>query len=86
MHRLCLDYNASALAILDGLEKTDRVNYLLAVLYGRKGEYEKAAAHYISACRQNRGMIHRGNLDPEIAALKRIYDIDKQITGNGYDD
>ena len=83
---MSLDYNASALAILEGLEKTDRVNYLLAVLYGRKGEYEKAAAHYISACRQNRGMIHRGNLDPEIAALKRIYDIDKQITGNGYDD
>ena len=64
-----LDYNASALAILERLHRTDQVNYMLAIVYSRLGEIEKAARCYEEACRQNPGFVHRGNLDPEISRL-----------------
>ena len=64
-----LDYNASALAILERLHRTDQVNYMLAIVYSRLGETEKAARCYEEACRQNPGFVHRGNLDPEISRL-----------------
>ena len=64
-----LDYNASALAILERLPKTDKVNYMLAIVYSRLGEIEKAVRCYDEACRQNPGFVHRGNLDPEISRL-----------------
>ena len=64
-----LDYNASALAILERLPKTDKVNYMLAIVYSRLGETEKAVRCYDEACRQNPGFVHRGNLDPEISRL-----------------
>ncbi|MGN1219473.1 MAG: hypothetical protein ACI4TU_00860 [Candidatus Cryptobacteroides sp.] len=64
-----LDYNASALAILERLHRTDQVNYMLAIVYSRLWEIEKAARCYEEACRQNPGFVHRGNLDPEISRL-----------------
>ena len=64
-----LDYNASALAILERFHRTDQVNYMLAIVYSRLGEIEKAARCYEEACRQNPGFVHRGNLDPEISRL-----------------
>ena len=64
-----LDYNASALAILERLHRTDQVNYMLAIVYSRLSEIEKAARCYDEACRQNPGFVHRGNLDPEISRL-----------------
>ncbi len=65
-----LDYNASALAILERLPKTDKVNYMLAIVYSRLGETEKAVRCYEEACRMNPGFVHRGNLDPEISRLR----------------
>ena len=64
-----LDYNASALAILERLHRTDQVNYMLAIVYSRLGKIEKAVRCYDEACRQNPGFVHRGNLDPEISRL-----------------
>ena len=64
-----LDYNASALAILERLPKTDKVNYMLAIVYSRLGETEMAVRYYEEACRLNPGFVHRGNLDPEISRL-----------------
>ena len=64
-----LDYNASALAILERLHRTDQVNYMLAIVYSRLGDIEKAIRCYEEACRQNPGFVHRGNLDPEISRL-----------------
>ena len=64
-----LDYNASALSILEKLPKSDQVNYMLAIVYSRLGDIEKAVLCYDEACRQNPGFVHRGNLDPEISRL-----------------
>ena len=75
---LCMDYNASALRILERLERTAQVNYMLAVLYSRRGEEEKAVECYVRSCSQDPTYIHRGNLDPEIAVLIRRYGLNAQ--------
>ena len=72
-----LDLNESAMAILSGLEKTDQVNYMLAILYSRKGEIEKAVQCYVTSCKQNHLLVHRGNLDPEISALINAYQLNR---------
>lgn len=73
-----MDYNASALAILENLERTAPVNYMLAVLYSRRGEDEDAVKHYMRSCDQDPTYIHRGNLDPEISALIKRYGLNRQ--------
>ena len=75
---LCMDYNASALQILEKLEKTAQVNYMLAVLYSRRGEEQKAVECYIRSCSQDHTYVHRGNLDPEISVLIRRYGLNAQ--------
>ena len=70
-----MDYNATALQILEGLERTDRVNYMLAILYSRRGDDRSAVECYIRSCAQNRNFVHRGNLDPEISVLIRRYNL-----------
>lgn len=72
-----LDMNASALAILECMERTDKVNYLLAVLYSRTGNMEKAVECYVKSCRQNPSFVHRGNLDPEVSILIKEYGLNK---------
>lgn len=73
-----LDRNVNALQILEKLEKTPEVNYLLAVLYSRRGEPEKAVECYLRSCRQNRSYVYRGNLDPEISALIKTYGLNQE--------
>ena len=73
-----LDYNASALDVLEPMERTDKVLYLLAILYSRRGDDKKAVESYLKACRLNPSFIHRGNLDPEIAGLIRRYGLDPE--------
>jgi len=73
-----MDYNSSALDILESLDKTDRVNYMLAVIYSRLGDDQKAVDHYLKSCRQNPSFVHRGNLDPEISVLIKRYGLNQQ--------
>ena len=75
---LCMDYNASAMQILESLEKTAQVNYMLAVLYSRRGDEQKAVECYVRSCSQDPTYIHRGNLDPEISVLIRRYGLNAQ--------
>ena len=77
-----LDYNASAMALLDKLEKTPQVNYMLAILYARKGDDRRAVKHYVDACRQDESFIFRGNLDPEIYVLIKRYGLESQLGEN----
>ena len=79
-----LDYNASAMAILAPLERTPQVDYLLAILFSRRGEDEKAVQHYLDACRKEPSYRHRGNLDPEISALIKTYDLNKEENDHDY--
>lgn len=73
-----MDYNASAMAILQGLERTPQVNYMLALLYARAGDDGKAVDHYLKACREDRSYVFRGNLDPEIYVLIQRYGLNRE--------
>ena len=77
-----LDYNASAMAVLEKLERTPQVNYMLAILYARKGDDRLAVKHYVDACRQDESFIFRGNLDPEIYVLIKRYGLESQLGDN----
>ena len=82
---LCMDYNASAMQILEGLDRTAQVNYMLAVLYSRRGEEQKAVECYVRSCSQDPSYVHRGNLDPEISVLIRRYGLNSQPQEDDYD-
>ena len=75
---LCMDYNASAMQILERLENTAQVNYMLAVLYSRRGDEQKAVECYVRSCSQDPTYVHRGNLDPEISVLIKRYGLNAQ--------
>ena len=68
-----LDRNINAMSILQTLEKTAQVNYLLAILYSRAGDEQNAVECYLKSCKQNPMYVHRGNLDPEISVLIKTY-------------
>lgn len=74
----CMDYNASALKILEPLEKTAQVNYILAIIHSRRGDDRKAVECYIKSCSQDPTYVHRGNLDPEISVLIKRYGLNQQ--------
>lgn len=73
-----LNRNLSAFAILSELERTPEVNYLLAVIYSRLGDPEKAVECYMKSCAQNHQYVYRGNLDPEISVLIRTYGLNQE--------
>ena len=75
---VALDRNASAYEILEPLPRTAPVNYMLALIHARRGDDRQAVQHYLNACRQERSYVSRGNLDPEIAALIKKYDLHKE--------
>ena len=68
-----MDYNASAMEILRDLPRTAQVNYMLAILFARRGDDRMAVQHYLHSCSQEPSYVHRGNLDPEISALIKRY-------------
>jgi hypothetical protein len=68
-----MDYNKSALDILQRLPRDARRDYMLAVVYGRLGEEKLAVEHFLNSVEQDGAMRHRGNLDPEISALIKKY-------------
>ena len=73
-----MDRNATAMKILLSLPASDKVNYLLAILYSRAGDYQNAVGRYLKACRQNPSFVFRGNLDPEIYVLIKTYGLNSQ--------
>lgn len=75
---VALDRNVSALSILESEEKTAQVNYMLALVYARLGRERDAVECYLRSCRQNPQYVHRGNLDPEISALIKLYGLNRQ--------
>lgn len=75
---VALDYNASAMAILQELERTPPVNYMLAILYARSQDDQNAVQCYLDACKRDHSYVFRGNLDPEIYVLIQRYGLNKQ--------
>ena len=72
-----MDYNNSALSVLEKLPKSAKRDYLLAIVWKRLGNEQKGVEYFLHAVSQDYSMRHRGNLDPEISALVRKYDINQ---------
>ena len=72
---VCMDYNKSALEILEGLPRDARRDYLLALVYSRLGDSRKAVQFFLNSVEQDESMRLRGNLDPEISELIKRYGI-----------
>ena len=73
------DRNASAMLILKNIEeRTPQINYLMAILYSRTGNEKEAVQCYMNACKQDRSYVYRGNLDPEISELIKLYGLNRQ--------
>ncbi len=72
---VCMDYNRSALEILQSLPRDAKRDYLLAVVYSRLGDDKLAVQHFLNSVEQDEGMKLRGNLDPEINGLVKRYGI-----------
>ena len=70
---LALDYNATAAEILESLQPSAKVDYLLALSYSRRGREQDAVEHLVRAVAAEPSYKYRGNLDPEIAAIIRKY-------------
>ncbi|MBQ0143769.1 MAG: hypothetical protein KBS78_01120 [Bacteroidales bacterium] len=73
-----LGRDRSALEILEPMKRTAQVNYLLAILYSRLGDAQKAVECYMRSCKQDHGYVYRGNLDPEISALIKMYGLNQE--------
>ena len=73
-----MERNRNAMKILSRMEKTAEINYLLAILYSREGDQEKAVECYVRACKQNHSYVYRGNLDPEISVLIKMYGLNQE--------
>ena len=63
---LSLNYNASALAVLSGLDSSPRTDYLKAMAYVRMGNRVKALEHYRKAIAGDDRLRFRSALDPEM--------------------
>jgi len=73
-----MDYNASALALLETMDLSPPVCYLKALLYSRTGEDALAVESYLKACAGDRAFIYRGSLDPEISKLIKNYQLNNE--------
>lgn len=83
---VALDRNLSAYEILKDMPRTAPVNYMLALIYARRGDDQNAVQHYLNSCQQDRSYVSRGNLDPEIAALIKRYDLNKEPDDDDWGD
>jgi outer membrane protein OmpA-like peptidoglycan-associated protein len=73
-----MDRNKSAMKIISKMERTPEINYLLAILYSREGELDNAVECYVRSCKQNPSYVYRGNLDPEISVLIKMYGLNQE--------
>lgn len=66
---VAMDYNMSALAILEKLPVSAQSEYMLALITSRQGDDERAVNHYLRSVELEPQYKFRGNLDPEIKVL-----------------
>ena len=81
---LAVDRNHNALEILERQRRSPEVDYMMAILKSRLGDVQGAVQCYLAACAADRVYVSRGNLDPEISALIRMYGLNKQDDENDW--
>lgn len=72
---LAMDYNASAMLILENLPTSGKRDYLMAIAHSRNGNERLAVEYFLNSISHDPSMKFRGNLDPEISRLIDKYDL-----------
>lgn len=72
---ICMDYNHSALDILDSLPNNSRVLYMRALVNARLGKESRAAELLVKAVEKEPSLRFRVNLDPEMSVLAAKYNL-----------
>lgn len=72
-----VDRNHAAAEILTGEPDSAEVDYLFAIIWSRLGDEQKAVQYYLNACKKDHSFVHRGNLDPEISTLIKMYNLNQ---------
>ncbi len=72
---LCLNYNLSAIKVLEQLNSNSYTSYLLAVAKTRVGDEASAIEFLLKSIKQDKSMKFRANLDPEIKALCKKFNL-----------
>lgn len=75
---LSLDYNASAIAVLEKLPASAKREYMLALAHAREGRNDTAAGYLRKSIEMDPRMLFRCNLDPEMSWLQQKYNINNQ--------
>ena len=70
-----MDYNHSALDILNSLPDNSRVLYMRALVNARLGKENKAAELLVKAVEKEPSLRFRVNLDPEMSVLASKYNL-----------
>lgn len=72
---LALEYNASAMEILESMPPSGKRDYLLAIANSRTGNEQTAVQYFLNAVNFDPSLAFRGNLDPEISILVKKYNL-----------
>lgn len=70
---MSLGYNQAALRIYKKQPQHTELKYLQAVLHARLGDEQQAVLLLLDAAEENRRMVYRANLDPELSVLVKKY-------------
>lgn len=76
---MSMGYDDAALGILVNLEEDSDNEYLLAILYTRKGKEDLGVKHFLRSVELDESKAWRGSLDPEINALIEKNNLDDNI-------
>lgn len=76
---VCMGYNNKALEVLDMIGNTGNTEYLRAILAIRAGNDNRAISHLLNACEMDPSKAYRAPLDPEVAGLVRMYNLQGQL-------
>lgn len=76
---LSLGHDHTALQILEKSTQSAKQIYMLALLYARAGNEEKAASYFLKSKEMDIKMAYRGGLDPEISYLIKKYNLNRDL-------
>lgn len=76
---ICMDYNHSALEILNSLPDNSRVLYMRALVNARLNREEEAAELLVRAVEREPSLRFRVNLDPEMSVLASKYKLAEEF-------
>lgn len=76
---MSMGYEDAAMGILLNEQEDADSQYLLSVIYARKGNNDRAVKHFLRSVELDSTKISRGALDPEINGLIEMYNLNEKL-------